>query len=160
MCADFCSDIKSLRSFLRAAYDKKSVRVRWLQSDKKSEWRLSNNETSPAIVTHNSSDKKSVRFFLGAACDKKSVVCADSVREKIGPSLRLFLGAPYDKKSVRVRWALAMLLNEWITWDVQLMTSLSNDVAFLTAHSRWRTISLKTLYSSIIQVFWYLKHFK
>ena len=80
----------------------------------------SNNETSPIIVTHNSSDKKkrsvcadfwsekkSVRFFLGAACDKKSVVCADSVREKCGPSLRLFLGAPYDKKSVRVRWALS-----------------------------------------------------
>ena len=42
---------------------------------------------------------------FGAACDKKSVVCADSVREKIGPSLRLFLGVPYDKKSVRVRWA-------------------------------------------------------
>ena len=70
----------------------------------------SNNGTSPIIVTHNSSDKKSVRarwlwsekksvrFFLGAACDKKSVVCADSVREKIGPSIRLFLGAPYDKK--------------------------------------------------------------
>ena len=35
----------------------------------------SNNETSPAIVTHNRSDK--------------SVVCADPVREKIGPSLRL-----------------------------------------------------------------------
>ena len=44
------------------------------------------------------SEKKSVRFFIGAACDKKSVVCADSVREKIGPSIRLFLGAPYDKK--------------------------------------------------------------
>ena len=52
------------------------------------------------------SEKKSVRFFLGAACDKKSVVCADLVREKIGPPLRLFLGAPYDKKSVLVRWAL------------------------------------------------------
>ena len=54
------------------------------------------------------SEKKSVRFFLGAACDKKSVVCADSVREKIGPSIRLFLGTPYDKKSVRVRWALGI----------------------------------------------------
>ena len=51
----------------------------------------SNNETSPAIVTHNRSDKK-------------SVVCADPVREKIGPSLRLFLGAPYDKKSIRVHY--------------------------------------------------------
>ena len=56
------------------------------------------------------SEKELVRFFLGAACDKKSVVCADSVREKIGPLLRLFLGAPYDKKSFRVRWALALLL--------------------------------------------------
>ena len=54
------------------------------------------------------SEKKSVRFFLGAACDKKSVVCADLVREKIGPSLRLFLRAPYDKKSVRVRRALVV----------------------------------------------------
>ena len=52
------------------------------------------------------SDIKSLRSFLGVAYNKKSVVCADSVREKIGPSLRLFLGAPYDKKSVRVRWAL------------------------------------------------------
>ena len=39
VCADFCSDIKSLRSFLGAAFDKKSVRVCWLQSDKNSEWR-------------------------------------------------------------------------------------------------------------------------
>ena len=37
VCADFCSDIKSLQSFLGAAYDKKSVRVRSLQSDKKLE---------------------------------------------------------------------------------------------------------------------------
>ena len=45
------------------------------------------------------SEKKSVRFFLGAACEKKSVMWADSVREKIRPSLRLFLGAPYDTVS-------------------------------------------------------------
>ena len=45
------------------------------------------------------SDIKSLRSFLRVACDKKSVVCADSVREKIGPSLRLFLGAPYNNKS-------------------------------------------------------------
>ena len=97
VCADFCSDIKSLRSFLGVAYDKKSVRVRWLQSEKKSEWRhptmgprlLLSHTITP--ITNRSvcadfwCEKKSVRFFLGAACDKKSIVCADSVRVKIGP---------------------------------------------------------------------------
>ena len=37
MRADFCSDIKSLRYFLAADYNKLSVRVRWLQSEKKSD---------------------------------------------------------------------------------------------------------------------------
>ena len=62
MCADFCSDIKSLRSFLGAAYDKKigpsaltSVRLK-NQSDVIQQWDL-----ACYCHTHNSSDKKSVR---------------------------------------------------------------------------------------------------
>ena len=113
MCADFCSDIKSLWWFLGAAYDKKSVCVRWLQSDKKSEWRhptmrprllLSH---TIALIKNRSvcadfwSEKKSVRFFLGAACNKKigrlrwlspkknrtftPTFSRSSLRQKIGP---------------------------------------------------------------------------
>ena len=93
MCADFCSDIKSLRSLLGAAYDKKSVRVRWLQSDEKSEWchptmrpRLLLSHTIAPIKNRSVcadfwSEKKSVRFFLGAACDKKLVVSAKSEKK-------------------------------------------------------------------------------
>ena len=73
MCADFCSDIKSLRSFLGVACDKKSVRVRWLQSEKKSEWR--HPTMGPRLLlSHTIAPiKKSVRvrWLL--------------VREKIGP---------------------------------------------------------------------------
>ena len=79
-------------------------------------------------------EKKSVRFFLGAACDKKSVVCADSVREKIGPSIRLFLGAPYDKKSVRVRWAFPVVLSAqgYLSVQYQRHATVSKIETYLT----------------------------
>ena len=102
VCADFCSDIKSLRSFLRVVYDKKSVRVRWLQSEKKSEWlhptmgpRLLLSHTialiknGPCALTFGPRKNRS-DFFSELLATKKSVVCADSVREKCEPSLRLF----------------------------------------------------------------------
>ena len=61
VCADFCSDIKSLRSFLRVAYEKKIGQCALTSVREKIGVTSSNNRTSPIIVTHNSSDKKSVR---------------------------------------------------------------------------------------------------
>ena len=75
VCADFCSDIKSLKSFLGTAYDKKSVRANALQSDKKSELRhptmrprlLLSHTIAPiknrSVCADFWSGKKLVRFF-------------------------------------------------------------------------------------------------
>ena len=83
VCADFCSDIKSLQLFLGAASDKKLVRVCWIGVTS------SNNGTSRLLLSHNSSDKKSVRvrWLL--------------VREKVRP---IFSRSCLQQKISCLRW--------------------------------------------------------
>ena len=86
VCADFCYDIKSLRSFLGAAYDKKSVRVHWLQFDKKSEWRHPTMRPR-LLLSHTIALIKNLSVCAYFWSEKKigTTFSQSSLRQKIGP---------------------------------------------------------------------------
>ena len=106
VCADFCSDIKSLQSFLGVAYDKKSVCVRWLQSEKKSE--LRHPTMGPRLLLSHT-----------IAPIKNRSVCADFRPEK-----KSDLHSDFFSELLTSKNRSLCAGHKWGIWEIGLLASL------------------------------------